>query len=326
MSLQSLREMMGQYTAADAEIRAQVIEFERKETKDRKPYVRMKLCDGSAAAELSVWNDNPVFATVLSIEVGQCLALTGTFQAGKYGLESKSWSFRKLEGEERAAVFAGPADLRSKQERDWAGLLDAVESCPAGSLKTLALLLLGECEEPYRRAGAARANHHARRGGLVEHVSLMAQSAVALCGIYPELRRDLLVCAVVFHDCGKIVENQHEKEGFAMPFSFRAEAYGHIVIGIEMARTMWKKLPEETQKGDEQLLHALCHCIASHHGELEWGSPVVPKLPEAAALHFIDNLDAKLEMFRAAKLTGKLVAPGVIEGPRPLPRSILTLE
>jgi 3'-5' exoribonuclease len=298
--------------------------MERKETKEKKPYVRLKVSDGSATAELSVWSDHAAFAVVLSMTKGQCYAMEGTFHAGKYGLESKDWMPRLLSGEEHDAVFAGPPELRIKQANDWAALISLVESLPDSSLRTLAGMLLMGSEEPYRRAGAARGNHHARRGGLVEHVSFMAQTADAICRVYPELRRDLLIVAVIFHDCGKMIENQYEREGFEMPFSFRAEAYGHILIGIEMVRTLWKKLPEEAQK-DDLMMHALCHCIAAHHGELEWGSPVQPKLPEAAALHYIDQIDAKLEMFRQAKAIGKELAPGVLDGPRPLPRTILTL-
>ena len=132
MIVTAIQVLLGKYVPVDAEIRAQVIEFERKETKDRKPYVRMKLSDGSAVAELSVWSDHPAFATVLGMEKGQCYALTGAFHAGKYGLESKSWSYRMLQDEERLAVFAGPPELRAKQERDWAVLVDVVEVARMG--------------------------------------------------------------------------------------------------------------------------------------------------------------------------------------------------
>ncbi|MEA3212452.1 MAG: 3-5 exoribonuclease [Chthoniobacter sp.] len=324
MTTTSLITVLGEHMPTNAELHVQVIEIERKETAARKPYVRLKLSDGSATADTSVWSDNPAFAMVLSMEKGKCYALEGTFHGSQYGLESKSWRPRLLEGDERAAVFAGPPDLREKQERDWRTLGEAVSGCEDGPLRMLALLLLNECAEPYRRAAAARGNHHARRGGLVEHVSMMAQAAVALCSVYRELRRDLLVCAVVFHDCGKMVENQYEREGFDMPFSFRAEAYGHIVVGIEMARTLWQKLPEEARQ-DELPLHALCHLIASHHGCLDWGSPVEPKMAEAHALHYIDNLDAKLEAYRHGLKTGKAVAPGVIETPNRHMRTILAL-
>ena len=218
------------------------------------------------------------------------------------------------------------AELRAQQDADWAALNASVLDCPDGTLKTLAMLFLYDYQEPFRRAAAARSYHHARRGGLVEHVSKMAQSAVALCAVYPELRRDLLIAGVIFHDAGKMLENQFEPEGFEMPFNFRAECYGHILLGVQLAHKTWATLDPETQARDINLLDALCHLTASHHGTLEWGSPVEPKLPEAVALHFIDNLDAKLEMMRATYITPKPLAPGVIEGARPLSRTILVLS
>lgn len=321
----SLITVLGWVVPADAVLRVQLIELERKETKTQKPYVRLKVSDGSVTTELSVWSDNPAFAMVLSMEEGKCYELTGTFHGGKYGLESKSWRPRLLEGDEREAVFAGPPDLREKQAWDWDALLAVVRSLGDGVYRTLALWVLELHEKQYRRAAAARGNHHARRGGLVEHVSLMARAADALCMVYPELNRDLLVCGVVYHDAGKMWENQYEAEGFEMPFSFRAESYGHIVIGIELARSMWFRMTEEARK-DVRPLDALCHLIAAHHGQLDWGSPVEPKLAEAMALHYIDNLDAKLEAYRHGLKTGKEVAPGVIETPNRHMRTILTLS
>ena len=67
----------------------------------------------------------------------------------------------------------------------------------------------------------------------------------------------------------------------------------------------------------------LLHLIASHHGELAFGSPVFPKTPEAVALHYIDNLDAKLEMFRGAYETGEALAPRVLQRKAPLPANVV---
>jgi 3'-5' exoribonuclease len=318
-----LVKILGSTVPIEAELRVQIIEHEQKETRDLKPYVRMKISDGGATADMSVWSDSPSYVWAKTMLKGDCYALNGAFSASKFGIESKGWTSRLLEGDERAAVFAGPPELAEKQEVDWQRLWCLVNNLPEGPLKLVTVILLEELAEPYRRAGAARGNHHARRGGLVEHVSLMAQCGNVLCDVYPELRKDLVIAAIVFHDVGKLFENQYEKEGFEMPFSFRAEAYGHIVIGIEMARNFWRKLDPGVQHENEILLHALCHCIASHHGCLEWGSPVEPKMPEAQLVHFIDNIDAKLEMFRQQRKTAKELATGVFEGQRPLPKSLL---
>jgi 3'-5' exoribonuclease len=41
------------------------------------------------------------------------------------------------------------------------------------------------------------------------------------------------------------------------------------------------------------------HLIISHHGEYEFGSPKLPMFPEALMLHYLDNLDSKMESMRA---------------------------
>jgi 3'-5' exoribonuclease len=108
---------------------------------------------------------------------------------------------------------------------------------------------------------------------------------------------------------------------------------GHITIGIELVNKLWRKLAEKQgdawallQPASEDVRLHLLHLVASHHGELQFGSPVVPKTPEAWALHYIDNMDAKLEMMFAAYPGAKpLGAPGsrVFDRVRPLPGNLV---
>jgi 3'-5' exoribonuclease len=185
--------------------------------------------------------------------------------------------------------------------------------------------------ERFKRTAAARRNHHARRGGLVEHVAQMMRCAVAICGVYPALNRDLMIAGVLFHDCGKLWENVHAENSFAQPYNLTAEMLGHIPLGLEVVNKLWRELMERPEAvewlhveptSDSVRLHLL-HLIAAHHGSLEFGSPVLPKTPEAVALHHVDNIDAKLEMFRKAYESGKELAPGIIEKFAPWPVNIV---
>lgn len=141
----------------------------------------------------------------------------------------------------------------------------------------------------------------------------MMRTASAVCQANPGLNRDLLLAGCLFHDCGKLWENCYPKEDFTMPYSEAGELLGHIPLGIELVNNLWKRimsLPEADSwktldpPSPDVRMHLL-HLIASHHGELAFGSPVFPKTPEAVALHYIDNLDAKLEMFRGAYETAR---------------------
>ncbi|HEY5811062.1 MAG TPA: HD domain-containing protein, partial [Terrimicrobiaceae bacterium] len=160
------------------------------------------------------------------------------------------------------------------------------------------------------------------RGGLLRHVAQMLRSVNAICGAYPALNRDLLLVGALVHDCGKMWEMCPPEIGYEIPREVRGELLGHISIGIEVVNALWRKLPLEewkslTPSSENVRLHLL-HLIASHHGECQFGSPVEPKTPEAIALHFIDNLDAKLAMIFSAYERLPEIAPGVYERVRAL--------
>ncbi len=121
----------------------------------------------------------------------------------------------------------------------------------------------------------------------------MGELALAVAGHYPDLDSDLILVGVLFHDLGKLLElgampiNDYTKPG---------RLVGHIVMGRDLLRERCAAIdgfPEDLQ------LH-LEHLVLSHHGELEFGSPVLPMTPEAFALAFIDNLDSKLAQLRQA--------------------------
>ena len=150
----------------------------------------------------------------------------------------------------------------------------------------------------------------------------MMRSAEALCTAYPALNRDLLLAGVLLHDCGKMWEMCPPEAGFEIPRELRGELLGHISIGIEVVNALWRKLPLEKWKNlappsEDVRLHLL-HLIASHHGELQFGSPVEPKTPEAIALHFVDNLDARLEMIFSSYDRQPEIVPGIFERVRAL--------
>jgi 3'-5' exoribonuclease len=165
----------------------------------------------------------------------------------------------------------------------------------------------------------------------VEHTAQMMRSALALAAVYPGLNRDLMIAGVLFHDAGKLWENALPADGFVMAYTERAELLGHIPIGIELVNSFWRKLQSTEQwkswsnllPESEQVRLHLLHLVASHHGELQYGSPVVPKTPEGWALHYIDNLDAKLEMLNAAYAGAKTLGTRVYEKMWPLPSNLV---
>ena len=118
-----------------------------------------------------------------------------------------------------------------------------------------------------------------------------------------------------------------------MPYTEISELIGHIPLGMEIANKIWRELQaddglynswKDLDPPSEQVRLHLLHLIASHHGELEFGSPIVPKTPEAQALHYIDNLDAKMEMFERGYGIANELGRNVFDRVRPLPGRLVT--
>jgi 3'-5' exoribonuclease len=310
----------------------QVEALARKDTRDGKPFWELVLADAEARMTLRAWSDAPAFSQCERMKAGDFLEICGEFvhNAG-FGLDAKRWTCRDLEEAERDILLAGPPELRARQEADYAYISETIDAVADPRLRALTRLFLDEYGERFRRTAAARYHHHARRGGLVEHVAQMMRLACAICDAYPYLNRDLMVTGVLFHDCGKLWENALPADGFSMPYYEAGEMLGHITIGIELVNSLWRKLLASPagegwgalHPANEDVRMHLLHLLASHHGELAFGSPIVPKTPEACALHYVDNLDAKLEMFAGGYATSKPLAARILEKVRPLQGNLI---
>ena len=135
---------------------------------------------------------------------------------------------------------------------------------------------------------AAKSVHHGFVGGLLEHTLSVAKMCDYYSSCYPQLNRDLLLTAAIFHDIGKTKELSRFPEN---DYTDDGQLLGHIIIGTEMVGKGIRAIPGFP----EVLAVELKHCILAHHGELEYGSPKKPALLEALALNFADNTDAKME-------------------------------
>jgi len=137
----------------------------------------------------------------------------------------------------------------------------------------------------FRRAPAAKKLHQAYLGGLIEHTALLVKMAVAVADFYPHVNRDLLIAGAFLHDIGKIEELEYDR---VFDYTDRGRLMGHLAIGARMVQEKIDSIgdfPEETAD-------LLMHLILSHHGEQQFGSPVVPVIPEAVMLHHLDHMDA----------------------------------
>ncbi len=175
-------------------------------------------------------------------------------------------------------------------------------------LKALVEVFMADPEiaESYRNAPAAKTLHHAYIGGLLDHVVSLFHSCDLLSRNYPQINRDLLLTGAFLHDIGKIQELTYNR---SFSYTTRGQLLGHMVIELEMLQTKLAQLPDFPM----ELKTLLEHLIISHHGQYDFGSPKLPMFPEALMLHYLDDLDSKMES-HAGAVRARVPARRAVDG------------
>jgi 3'-5' exoribonuclease len=188
----------------------------------------------------------------------------------------------------------------------WTELRSIVSGIPDLNLRALLDAFLDDPDIAvrYRIAPAAKSIHHAFRAGLLEHVLSLLGLAGPIVAHYNAAHEgtvdwSLMVAGIVLHDIGKIYELTYER-GFA--YSTEGQLIGHISIAMRMLSDKLRSLPDFPN----DLRNLLEHMILSHHGKLEFGSPKVPLFAEALLLHYLDDMDSKMECMRGATEKGAM--------------------
>lgn len=150
--------------------------------------------------------------------------------------------------------------------------------------------LLNKYNKVFFQAPAAKSNHHAFNGGLAYHTVSMLEIAQTVAGYYPNINRPLLYAGLILHDLGKVIELSGPT---ATEYTLEGQLIGHIVLIDQEIVLACEELNIDKDSEDVLILR---HVILAHHGELEYGSPVRPQIKEAEIIHYLDQLDAKINM------------------------------
>ena len=272
-----------------------VRQAEARMDKSGNPYLSLALGDKSGVMVARVWNK----------VLAKC---PGPFAPGDHvGVQAQVESYK---GELQLNIryintVAALRDLgRDLQEYDpellcqatpydrealWQELWQLAETQIRPPLGELVLRVLDHYREEFLVCPAALRYHHPYLGGLLEHTWFVTRHALASLEIYPELNRDLVLAGAILHDLGKVKELANPT---APEATVPGHLLGHVVLGWEMVRSEAQAL----NFPDPILLVQLEHIILSHHGSMEFGSPILPKPREALMVNFLDDLDAKLKM------------------------------
>ena len=258
-------------------------------TKAGKPYDNVILQDKTGTLDAKIWDTGSV--GIEEFDAMDYVAITGDITSFQGNLQCSIKRARKVsEGEYDPADYL-PVSKKDIEEmyKELMALIQSVKNPYLGKL----LHMFFDNEEFAKRFkfhSAAKSVHHGVVGGLLERSLSVAKNCDFFAGNYPVLNRDLLITAAIFHDVGKLKELSVFPEN---DYTDAGQLLGHIVIGSEWISDAIKKI----DGFPVVLANELKHCILSHHGELEFGSPKKPALIEAVALSFADNIDAKMETF-----------------------------
>ena len=179
----------------------------------------------------------------------------------------------------------------------WSRLVAILRGVKDPNLSALIEEFLSDSElmECFRRAPAAMAMHHAYIGGLLEHTLNLLELALKVIPHYPKLSLDLVLAGLFLHDIGKAKELQYET---SISYSDDGQLLGHIVKAVMWIEQKADAIAARTGKPFPDRLKWVCqHIVLSHHGRYEFGSPKLPAVPEAIAVHHLDNLDAKVHLY-----------------------------
>lgn len=249
--------------------------------KDGKTYYNIELSDKSGSIKGKIWPD-AVAASNLTTE-GKIVTVNATIESYRDEPQIKISSLAAATTFDDAAFMA---ESEFDGEEMWQELKKYESKIKNKHLRGLLSNIFGnkEVTTEFRSSAAGLAVHHAYRGGLLEHTLEMLRMSDGLEKTFPKMNKDLLITGIILHDLGKIFEYE---TGLTIKLTTAGKLQGHIFLGANYIAT---KAPSDMPA---DLSNEVINIVLSHHGELEYGSPVKPKTPEAFAVAMLDNVSAK---------------------------------
>lgn len=233
---------------------------------------------------------------VADVQAGDYVKVRGKVQLFQGNMQMILTNIRTIPAEQMT-----PDDFEQRPNADVEALLlrlrNLLLSIEQPQLRTLmeCFLIDNELMDDLAKAAAGVKTHHAYRGGLVEHIVNMLETAKRIRDLYPAVNFDVLLAGIFLHDLGKVREMSLDN---AFVYTDEGQLLGHLIIGIEMLTEKIAEVEKLTNEPfSDELALRLKHMIASHHGSYEHGAVRLPMTPEAIALHHLDNLDAKVHEF-----------------------------
>ena len=265
---------------------------EVRQTRAGKDYIAFTFQDDSGEIEGKLWDAQP--HNVAEYTAGKVVHIKGRREVYNNTPQVNQLVLRLP----RAGEPNDPADFKEKPPVDPKDLRDylaqMIFKIENPVWQRVVRALYSKYDKEFYSYPAAKTNHHAFESGLAFHTATMVRLADAIGDIYPQLNKSLLFAGIMLHDLAKVIELSGPDD---TEYTVRGNLIGHIALIDEEITKVLLELKIDDSKEDVIVLR---HIILSHHGLLEYGSPVRPRIMEAEIIHMIDNLDAEMMMMTGA--------------------------
>jgi len=258
--------------------------------KNNKSYINMKLLDNTGQIEARVWDRAELLSQ--NFERHDYVRVQGRIVYYQDHLQLNVFEIASIDPNQ-----VNPEDFLPRSKKDIPRMFDDLMKICREDMKNpwVRQLMLKILEDPaiqgrFQIAPAAKTNHHAWVGGLLEHVLGLCQLAKSVLQHYSQINLDLVLAGMIMHDIGKIEEIDPER---LFAYTDRGRLIGHLIIGVEILIRKAAEIPNFPEK----ILQHIEHIILSHHGRLEYGSPKRPKTLEAIVVSYLDDMDSKIQGF-----------------------------
>jgi 3'-5' exoribonuclease len=258
-------------------------------------YLEMKLGDASGDLKAFLWDVRAIEGDMDLVASDAFLKVKGTITSFNGRVQMKVDKVRfaaDAEIEDFSRFFPTSARPGPEMLAELDGVIESVGDPWIRKLLKALLIENAELRANFAKAPAAKSLHHVCLGGLLEHSLSVVGMAEKACSHYQALNRDLVLAGVLLHDIGKTAELSYER---SFGYTDEGNLLGHITLETHWIAHAIGQIPDFPSELRLQILHI----VLAHHGKLEFGSPVLPRTPEALLVHYLDDLDGKLEaMFR----------------------------
>lgn len=270
------------------------LEIKQTNSTPPKDYLDMMLCDASGELPAKLWDASPTDKETF-FPMG-LVKVKGLVQTYREKLQVKILQIRPAKAEDGVKLtdFIRSAPISSEELVQT--IRNVVNGIADDEIREIVRFCVGKVEEKLEHAPAAKTHHHAYFGGLAYHMVRMLELGDFLCNQRPFLNADLLKAGIILHDIAK-PEEMVAQLGIVSEYSVQGRLVGHIAMASNWITEAAVRLGIGLESPK---VLSLQHLVLSHHNLGEWGSPVQPQMAEAVALHFIDAIDAKLQMVEDA--------------------------